>query len=185
MLHEERTLIIEDKEYTSTVDIVEAKDKDIIIDIYNQWRDVSSKLSYLGCRRLNFPEISELIFCKLFDCWRTNNIDINHSSFDCYNPKTNKRIQIKAASSKNELTSFGPKSVWDELYYMEFYKDETYDGTFDIYLIPNELIYNNKQNENETFVDQQKDGKRPRLHIRELIKDNNIKPIGTYNINDI
>lgn len=68
---------------------------------------------------------------------------------------------------------------------MEFYKDGTYDGTFDIYLIPNELIYNNKQNENETFVDQQKDGKRPRLHIRELIKDNNIKPIGTYTINNI
>ena len=45
----------------------------------------------------------------------------------------NKRIQVKACSVKEDLTSFGPKSVWDEIYLMHFLPNNNYDGAFSIY----------------------------------------------------
>lgn len=185
MKNVKKKLIIEGNTYLANVDILEESDKDNIIEMYNMWNILSEKLSEYGCRRVNFPELSELIFCELFDCWRTNNTHGlgEHSSFDCYNPKTQKRIQIKAASSKNELTSFGPDSVWDEIYFMDFYNNGNYDGTFKVYLLPNEEIYNYHINKNQTFKDQQKQKRRPRFKIRNLIKELNLQPIGVYNLN--
>lgn len=187
MLNEKRELIIENKSYFVNVDIMEETDKDNLIKIYKLWNQLSKMLSDYGCRRINFPELSELIFCALYKCWRTNNTKGlgEHSSFDCYNPKTHKRIQIKAASAKGELTSFGPDSIWDEIYFMDFYNNGNYDGTFEVYLLPNDEIYNHQmnKNKNETFRDQQKQGRRPRFSLRSLIKELNIKPIGIYNLN--
>lgn len=185
MIRETKELFINGQIYTAPVDILEKSDKENIIKMYNMWEELSENLSNYGCRRINFPEISELIFCAIFDCWRTNNTPISdHSSFDCYNPQNHARIQIKAASSKGELTSFGPKSVWDEIYFMDFYNEGNYDGTFKVYLLPNKDIYEYKMNKNETFEDQQKQGRRPRFSLRKLIKALNIKPIGIYNLNE-
>lgn len=187
MLTENRTLTLEGVEYYTEVDIIEKKDKKDIVEMYRNWNNLSSKLTEYGCRRVNFPEISELIFCLVFDCWRTNNVQVEgHSSFDCYNPKTKSRIQVKATSVEDDLTSFGPKSVWDELYFMDFFSNKKYDGSFDVYLIPNDEVYNFKMNKTQTFVDQQKEGRRPRFHIKKgLIEPLGIKPIGSYNLYDL
>ncbi|WP_303247604.1 Bsp6I family type II restriction endonuclease [uncultured Methanobrevibacter sp.] len=188
MLKEMRELILEGNTYTADVEIIEKTDKKNLAEMYSLWNSLSSKLSSYGCRRINFPEISELIFCLIYDCWRVNNVSGigKHSSFDCYNPKNHSRIQIKATSVEDDLTSFGPKSVWDELYFMDFFSNNCYDGSFNVYLIPNEDIYNFKLNKNQTFVDQQKEGRRPRFHIKKgLIKPLEIKPIGCYNIFDL
>ena len=185
MLKEIHELILEGVSYTAEVEIVEETDKANIVEMYSIWNKLSSRLSKYGCRRLNFPEISELIFCLIYDCWRVNNVQGigKHSSFDCYNPKNHSRIQVKATSVKDDLTSFGPRSVWDELYFMDFFSNECYDGSFKVYLIPNEEIYNFKINQNQTFTDQQKEGRRPRLHIKkDLIKPLDIKPVGSYNL---
>ncbi|MCD7782087.1 MAG: Bsp6I family type II restriction endonuclease [Methanosphaera sp.] len=106
----EKELMIQGKKYLVEVDLFNNSDKENIIEIYELWKEISEKLNNYNCRRVNFPEISEIIFCIYFECYRTNNIKTEHSSFDCYNPKTQKRIQIKSASSSKELTSFGPKS---------------------------------------------------------------------------
>ncbi|WP_407414408.1 Bsp6I family type II restriction endonuclease [Methanobrevibacter sp.] len=187
MKRETKELILDGKHYCAEVEIVEKSDSKSLLQMYNLWNKLSTKLNEYGCRRLNFPEISELIFCLVYDCWRVNNVSgIEHSSFDCYNPKTQSRIQIKATSVKDDLTSFGPRSIWDELYFMDFYPNETYDGCFDVYLIPNESVYNYPMNRNETFRDQQKRGVRPRFHIKKsLIKPLKIKPIGSFNLNDL
>lgn len=186
MKREEKELLIEGKYYTAEVEIVEKSDAKYLLNMYNLWNELSENLTEYGCRRINFPEISELIFCLVYDCWRTNNISgIEHSSFDCYNPKTNARIQIKATSVKKDLTSFGPKSIWDELYFMNFYPNECYDGSFEVYLIPSDAVYNYKINENQTFRDQQKEGRRPRLSINKLIKSLDLNPIGKFNLNDL
>lgn len=184
MKKERKTLILEGRSHIAEVDVMEESDKNNLIEMYTMWNDLSTRLSNYSCRRVNFPELSELIFCAFFDCWRTNNTTGlgSHSSFDCYNPKTQKRIQIKAASAKGELTSFGPDSVWDEIYFMDFYNNGNYDGTFTVYLLPNEEIYNYKMNKHETFRDQQLQRRRPRFSIRKLIKEQQIKPIGTYNL---
>lgn len=186
MLKEKKELYIEGQIYVAEVDIPQASDKNNLLKMYNLWKELSEQLNSYGCRRINFPEISELIFCVFFDCWRTNNTSTGkHSSFDCYNPKTKKRIQIKAASASNELTSFGPESVWDEIYFMDFYNGGNYDGTFEVYLIPNDAIYNHKMNKNETFRDQQLQKRRPRFSLRSLIKELDLKPMGVYNLNDL
>ena len=188
MKKEKHELILDGVSYFVEVDVVEKSDAKKITEMYSLWKKLSSSLSEYGCRRMNFPEISELIFCLVFDCWRTNNIKgiKDHNSFDCYNPKTNARIQIKATSVADDLTSFGPKSVWDELYFMDFFSNNKYDGSFTIYLIPNDADYNFKINKEQTFKDQQKEGRRPRFHIKkDLIKPLGLKPIGSYNLYEL
>lgn len=187
MKKENKKLILEGKPYIAEVDVMEESDKANLIEMYTMWNELSTRLSKYSCRRVNFPELSELIFCAFFNCWRTNNTKGigNHSSFDCYNPKTQKRIQIKAASAKGELTSFGPDSVWDEIYFMDFYNNGNYDGTFTVFLLPNEEIYNYPMNKNETFRDQQLQKRRPRFSIRKLIKELDLKPLGIYNLYEL
>ena len=100
MKKEKHELILDGVKYFAEVDVVEKSDAKNIAEMYSLWNKLSSNLSEYGCRRLNFPEISELIFCLVFECWRANNIKgiKDHSSFDCYNPKTHARIQVKATS---------------------------------------------------------------------------------------
>ena len=121
MKKEKRELILDGVNYFAEVEIVENKDKNNLIKMYRLWNELSSTLSKYGCKRLNFPEISELIFCYIYDCWRVNNVpQIKHSSFDCYNSKTHSRIQIKATSVADDLTSFGPRSIWDDIIFYGF-----------------------------------------------------------------
>jgi len=79
-----------------------------------------------------------------------------------------------------DLTSFGPTSEWDELYFLDFYREGNWDGTFDIYKIPNELIYNHKVNQHQTMKEQQLEKRRPRFSIyKEIILSNGMTPIKT------
>ena len=104
-------------------------------------------------------------------------------SYDCYNPKTCKRIQIKATTIRYDLTSFGPESVWDVLYLLDFYRDGEFDGKYDVYEIPNDLIYNFQINRDQTFRDQQKQGRRPRFGLkRSVIEANGIRPVKTCTV---
>ncbi|MGL6298047.1 MAG: Bsp6I family type II restriction endonuclease [Methanobacteriaceae archaeon] len=189
MLTEIKKLVLSEKEYDVEVDIFDKSDKDSLIEMYDMWAELSTRLNSYGCRKVNFPEISEIFFCLTFDCWRVNNAKGaggEHTSFDCYNHKTEKTIQVKSAGAKNELTSFGPTSEWDELYFMDFYNDGNYDGTFEVYLIPNDDVYNVKVNKNETFAEKQKTGQRPRFSIRKkIINPQNLEPLGKFNIHDL
>lgn len=186
MLTEKRNLIIDGKHYSNiNVDIFDNSDKKKVCEIYELWADLSKKLNKYKCRKANFPEISEVIFCLVCNSWRLNATPITgtHSSFDCYNYKTKKTIQVKSTSVKGDLTSFGPKSEWNELYFLDFYNNGNYDGTFDVYMIPNEEIYNTKVNQNQTFKEKQETGQRPRFSIKKkIIAPLNLKPIKTCNI---
>ena len=63
MKKETKTLILEGKSYTAQVDVIEESDKENFIEMYDMWLKLSEKLTQYGCRRVNFPELSELIFC--------------------------------------------------------------------------------------------------------------------------
>ena len=155
-------------------------DKIKLRQIYNDWVDLSDELQNIGGRRINVPEaLSESIFCIHFNSVRIlGNISGANSSFDCYNLDNKKRIQVKACSVESDLTSFGPKSVWDEIYLIHLYPNKKYDGNYKIYLIENDLIYNHKVNKNQTMKDQQSQGKRPRFSImKKIILKKNIKPV--------
>ena len=189
MKSEKRILTLKNKEHEVMVDVFDNDDLENVCSIYKQWVKISSDLKKLGCRRINFPEISEIFFCILYDSVRVNSTSIpgEHSSFDCYNLNRKTTIQVKSASSEDELTSFGPKSTWDELYFLDFYNEGNYDGTFEVFKIPNNLVYEwiVSKKENVTFLERQLEGKRPRFSLRKLIETYEIKPEKTINLCEI
>ena len=167
--------------------LFEDEDRSKLKSIYQQWLSLSSLCEEMQGRRINIPEIiSEGVFSIEFGCARflkcTGKIS---SSFDCLRLEDNARIQVKATSVKTDLTSFGPKSTWDEIYLIHFLPNDRYDGAFSIYKIEDGLIYNHKVNRKETFRDQQMAGKRPRFSImKDIIIPHNIKPSRVGNILD-
>lgn len=151
--------------------------------LFDSWKKLKFGLRNFQSREPNFPEgLSEVAFCMFSGSKRYINLKAGNisASFDTYNPKTNKTEQIKACSVESDLTSFGPKSKWDDLYFLDFYNNGKLDGTFNVYKIPNEWIYKMKVNKNQTFKEQQKQGRRPRFSITDkIIKDKNLKPLAT------
>ena len=175
-------------EFQVGVLVFENEDKKYLFNVYKEWISLSKKLKSLKSRAVNLPEgLSESAFClAMKDTVRVvGNISKANTSFDCYNTKTNERIQVKAASKIPDLTSFGPKSVWDKLYFLDFYREGNWDGSFDIYLIDNKYIYEHKVNKNQSFKDQQKQTRRPRFSIvKSIIKENKLKPLKTFNLSN-
>jgi hypothetical protein len=164
----------------------EEKDRRWLKHLYGLWVQLSKDLKSLSrkgihSRTINLPEvISESAFCLNMNCFRKGT-PISYSSastsFDCLD-KRGRLIQVKASSVHHDLTSFGPRSKWDKLYYCDFYRRGKWDGTFDIYLIPNGLIYDHKVGHDQSFRQQQAQGRRPRLSImREIIEKKKMKPI--------
>lgn len=152
-------------------DCFDANDEKMFKTILKQIKDINLKLKALKGRMINVPDVvSEGLFAYHFNSIRTNDVDGAHS-YDCVS-LDGEGIQVKSASIKNDLTSFGPKSTWDLLYFMDFSSGKDVK----IYKIPSDNIYNMVLNKskNETFRDQQEQGRRPRLSIQSSI----IKPLG-------
>jgi len=157
-------------------------DRQTLKNIYTDWRNLCTQLNAVGARGVNLPEgLSESAFCLEMGAVRvTSSISGANSSWDCYDIKRQKRIQVKACSVLPDLTSFGPNSQWDEIYFVDFYRQGNWDGTFDIYQINTSDIYSHKVNQNQTFKQQQQQGRRPRFSIyKELIQKQGIKPVKT------
>jgi len=165
-----------------------SSDKKLLSKIYSLWVGLSDVLQEHRGRRLNIPEIlSEGVFCHEYGAARvTHGISGANSSWDCFSPllketgkqQKNRRIQVKACSVKFDLTSFGPDSQWDDLYFMHFCPNGIYDGSYHIFHIPNDLIYNHKVNSSQTLRDQQKEGRRPRFGImNQIIIPRGISPV--------
>ena len=150
-------------------------------NIYFKWEEINKLVNELGGRKLNIPDVlREGIFCLAYDALRTNGTAY---SYDAVSRKTKKGLQLKSACIKNDLSSFGPKSTWDELYFADFSFSKV-KGLIEFYEIPNKFIHSAVLNKkkHETFKDQQKQGRRPRLSIRKIINDNKIKPSKIVNI---
>lgn len=180
MFNKETKLTLPEGNFTSNLTYFDATDKEMLKKIYTQWVNLSDSLEVFGGRRVNIPELlSEAIYCIHFNAGRMNEgIAKVKTSFDCYNPVGNKRVQVKACSVEADLTSFGPKSVWDEIYFIHFYPNKKYDGSYAIYLLDNELIYNHKVNKDETMRQQQQAKRRPRMSLlKEIIIPNGIEPV--------
>ncbi len=145
--------------------------------IYFLWLKLNNLIKKISTRGINIPEaITENAFCLIFtDCVRVVKLKGEKCSYDAINTKTGSKIQIKASSIDEDLTTFGPRSEWDELFFMDFSKG---DGSFDIYNIDKKMIYEQKVNLKQTMTDQQELGKRPRFSIKKIIKLKKIMPVG-------
>jgi hypothetical protein len=168
---------IDNKIVEARVSIDERGDRKLIKKLYQDWKNLNDRLKIIGTRGINLPEtISENAFCLFFpECVRTVGLKKGKCSFDCINAKTGSRIQIKATSIASDLTSFGPKSEWDELFFLDFSKG---DGSFKVYKIEPECIYNHQVNKAQTFQQQQEEKRRPRFSIiKEIIEKRGLKPV--------
>jgi hypothetical protein len=156
-----------------------------LFQIYREWRGLCDKLASIESRSINLPEgLSEGAFALAMNAPRVSGgIQNANSSFDCFELSTDSRIQVKACSVLPDLTSFGPNSQWDKLFFCDFFKDGSWSGKFDIYHIPNDLIYNHKVNKDQTFRQQQQQSRRPRFSIyKEIILAQKIQPSLTYDL---
>lgn len=155
----------------------ENTDRGKLANLFDLWSMLNKGMKLIRSRGINLPEgISESAFC--LDFMQDAGRSLKGGSFDAYNPSTGKAIQIKASSIEYDLTSFGPKSYWDELYFLDFYNSGVIDGHFDVYLIPNNYIFGAKLNSSQTFLNQQSQGRRPRFGIKkDIIIPNNLKPL--------
>lgn len=169
------------------VEEFEEKDRKHLFSIYQNWRSLCDEIKKFSpnTRAINTPEaLSESAFCLEMGFLRVpTGINGAKRSFDCYDPKNKERIQLKACGTKRDTTTFGPKSVWDKIYFVDFYRKGKWDGQFDIYHIDNEDIYLQNVNSHQKFTDQQKEKRRPRFSIKKkIIEKKGLKPIKTGDI---
>lgn len=176
---ENTEITIKNQTLTCKATVNEYYDMYLIIKLYKNWKHGNEICTQIGGRKMNIPEcLSEYLFCFHTGCIiikDTKKIK-SSTSFDCYNPLTSKTVQLKCSSVYKDLSSFGPKSEWEELYFM--FIDINTDS-YKIWYIDSNLLYDCKVNFNTTFRQQQNTGKRPRLSIRKcLIEKYDIQPIG-------
>lgn len=148
--------------------------------LFDDWKKLKLGMRNYNSREPNFPEgLSEIAFCMFSGSKKLVSLLAGSasSSFDTFNLTHNRAEQIKATSVEVDLTSFGPASEWDDLYFLDFFNEGKLDGTFNVYKIPSELIYSAKVNKNQTVRDQQGEKRRPRCRITKIIKENSLKPI--------
>ncbi len=168
-------LNINGKKIKARITVKEKDDQKKLKFLFDLWLKLNRAIKAISTRGINLPEaISENAFCLFFNSVRIVKLAKGKCSFDCIDLDTGKRIQIKASSVAKDLTSFGPRSEYDELYFLDFSK---LDSSFKVYKIQPNWIYKFKVNKKQTFADQQKQGKRPRFSITYLIQTKGLKPV--------
>lgn len=149
---------------------------DKVIDLYFMWKKLNSMIKEDYSRGINLPEaITEPICCyannfqlsipTTEEARRKKKADKDEQSGseDAINPDTGALIQIKATSNwDSDLTSFGPKSHFDELHFVRLNQEE--DKMY-LYNIPIDNLKSVKVNKTTTFEECQASGKRPRFSI--------------------
>ena len=152
-----------------------------LFNVYNKWKELCESLEAMEKRTTNIPEaISECAVAILNGYVFLNQKSIFakgkkiSTSFDCFDKTTGDKIQVKACSTKKDLTSFGPKSKFDKLIFVDFYNDGERDGKFKVYDIPIAYITNAHVNSNQTITDQSNQARRPIISIKDIILNHNI-----------
>lgn len=155
-----------------------------VLDVYTKWKKLEKSISSINDfrkkkmrnekieRKPNFPEcVSEFIGRQVMNGIYDGKGDMIVKG---------KRVEIKSISSIGP-TSFGPTETWDEIIFIDFRKEPM----FTIYKIdlPNHSSKwkNIKINKHNTFEDQCKMKRRPRISFDEISKQ--IKPKIIYENN--
>lgn len=181
-------IILPEGTFNTTAISFEEIDKKKLKQMITLWSELSQQLKSLGARGVNIPEgISEPLYCLAMNYEEivriTKSISGANTSFDCYHKNTHERIQVKACSVLPDLSSFGPKSQFDKLAFLDL--SDISNGNFKIFDIPPALIYNHNVNSTQTFIEQQREKRRPRFSIfKDIIEKHNLHPTVTGNINE-
>ena len=179
-------IIIDGKTVSAKLEYFTEADLPMLRTVYKTFMELRIAVKEFGDKNHRGPNIPETLtegaFAYFHGSPRLYSLSGKSSaSFDNFDVQTNERIQVKARSSIGP-TSFGPRSVFDKLYFLDFLRDGSMDGKFDVYDVPLDMIYDVNVNANQTLADQQQNKRRPRFHILEQICDPNGIEGKTYDL---
>lgn len=151
-----------------------------IITLYPKWQFLNTELKKIYSRGINLHEAFTEIIC----CYHLNldlNLGKSTNSADAFNQKK-EPVQIKGSSyCEDDLSSFGPNSKFNILYYCCIDTKNVY--IMNIFNIPINNLNTTFVNKNETFFDQQRQKRRPRFSIyKKIILPNQLKPLLIINL---
>lgn len=160
--------------------IVDDERIDATCDAYFKWKDLNAYIKNTSHRGLNMPDaISEPMacYCLGFEWNRGDEVG------DATDPKTGRKIEFKASSNfDGDLSSFGPKTVFDDLVFLRFNLDENLLYIYDLNINSDELG-KYPANKTQTIQDQKDAGRRPHVRLMELfVKEKNLQPDIVFDI---
>lgn len=149
-----------------------------VCDSYFKWKDLNNSIKNYVSRGINFPEtISEPMGCYALGLlW-------NKGSGGDSVSKDGKKIEMKATSNFDvDLSSFGPKTSFDNLVFLRLDYDNNLLYVYDLQMNSEDLKLL-PVNSTQTIGDQQAQGRRPHISIIEaIIKPRNLQPTVIFNI---
>lgn len=140
---------------------------------YFKWKDLNTYISNNSHRGINMPDaISEPMGCYCLG-YKWNRGDAAGDATD----SSDRKIEFKATSRyEGDLSSFGPKTEFDDLVFLRFKLDENLLYIYDLGLDSKEFG-KYPANKSETIDDQKKQGRRPHVSLLELfVEPNKLEP---------
>ena len=185
--HRKHFVCEEDESKSGFGDFFTKADLPAINEMYFDWKALGEKFQKFGFRRPTLPEaISEGLSGALFGWARTNNLPLVNieGSADLVDIIKGSAIQVKGISvygdGNGAPTSFGPKSKFDRLIVVHVRIDQDKAYFYEM----NAKEYKDwKVNGQMSLREQQKEGKRPRLILLPIIKEQNLTPFLVYDFN--
>lgn len=143
-------------------------------DAYFKWKDLNTYIKSTSSRGINMPDaISEPMGCYCLGyLWNRGN-----EVGDATDPETNAKIEFKATSKfDGDLSSFGPKTVFDNLVFLRFNLDNNQLYVYDL-KTNSEQLGKYPANSKQTIQDQKYMGRRPHVSLQKLfVEDKGLKP---------
>lgn len=145
---------------------------------YFKWKSLNDSLKSFCSRGINMPDaISEPMGCFCLDfLW-------NKGSGGDAQSKTGEKIEFKATSNFDyDLTSFGPKCIFDNLVFLRFNLDEDKLYVYNTHM-SSEDVKKLPVNKTQTVADQQAGTRRPHIRfIDEVINKRGMAPTCVFDI---
>lgn len=141
---------------------------------YFKWKDLNTYISNNSHRGINMPDaISEPMGCYCLGLLWNRGDEVG----DATDPNTGKKIEFKATSRfEGDLSSFGPKCVFDDLVFLRFKLDENLLYIYDLH-INSDQFGQYPANQTQTIQDQKNQGRRPHVSLQSLfVNANNLQP---------
>lgn len=132
---------------------------------YFKWKDLNSYISNNSHRGINMPDaISEPMGCYCLNLLWNRGDEIG----DATNPRTGEKIEFKATSRfEGDLSSFGPKTTFDDLIFLRFKIDDNLLYIYDLKINSTEFE-KYPANATQTIGDQKRQGRRPHVSLQRL-----------------
>ena len=141
---------------------------------YFKWKDLNTYISNNSHRGINMPDaISEPMGCYCMGYLWNRGDEVG----DATDPNTGRKIEFKATSRfEGDLSSFGPKCVFDDLVFLRFKLDDNLLYIYDLN-INSEEFGKYPANKTQTIQEQKNQGRRPHVSLKTLFVDaNNLEP---------